>query len=118
MPYTSHGHWFGADAPTAEDVQPRLVARCGGPAVCPPCAREAIAAGHAGPFEVADGRRTVQRRRYATRAELAERMAVHMRGANDMDVSWEDLAMAGLEALAALHVPVDALVKITVEEET
>jgi hypothetical protein len=106
MPYTSHGHWFGADAPTAEDVQPRLVARCGGPGLCPECAREAGAD---------RPRRTVQR--YATRAELAERMAVHMRGANDMDVSWEDLAMAALEGLAELHVPVDALVKITVEEE-
>lgn len=60
----------------------------------------------------------VQRRRYATRAELAERMAEHMRGANDMDANFEDFALAALEALAELHVPVDALVKITVEEET
>lgn len=60
----------------------------------------------------------VTRRRYATRAELAERMAVHMRDANDMDVNFEDLALAALEALAELHVPVDALVKLTVEEET
>lgn len=59
----------------------------------------------------------VTRQRYATRAELAERMAAHMRAHNDMDVSWEDLAMAALEGLAELHVPVDALVKITVEEE-
>ncbi|MFB9687693.1 hypothetical protein [Amycolatopsis plumensis] len=108
MPYTSHGHWFGADAPTAEDVQPRLVARCGGPAMCPICAHDAA--------PVVE-KRTVTRRRYATRAELAEPMAAHMRGANDMDVSWEDLALAALEGLAELHVPVDALVKITVEEE-
>lgn len=59
----------------------------------------------------------VQRRRFATRAELAERMAVHMRAENDMDISWEQLALAGLEGLAEMHVPVDALVKITVEEE-
>lgn len=110
MPYTSHGHWFGADAPTAEDVQPRLVARCGGPAVCPRCAHEAA--------QASTGRRTITRQRYATRAELAERMADHMRGANDMDATWEDHALAALEALAELHVPVDALVKITVEEET
>jgi len=106
MPYTSHGHWFGPDAPTAEDVQPRLVARCGGPGLCPECALEA-----------GTPRRTVQRRRYATRAELAERMAAHMRAENDMDISWEQLALAALEGLAEMHVPVDALVKITVEEE-
>lgn len=109
MPYTSHGHWFGADAPTAEDVQPRLVARCGGPALCPECAREA--------GSDVPRRSVVQRRRYATRAELAERMAAHMRAENDMDISWEQLALAALEGLAEMHVPVDALVKITVEEE-
>lgn len=59
----------------------------------------------------------VQRRRFATRAELAERMADCMRDANDIDTNFEDLARAALEALAELHVPVDALVKITVEEE-
>jgi hypothetical protein len=117
MPYTSHGHWVGPTEPCAADVPPGLVARCGGPALCPPCAREAIAAGHTGLGDVAAGRRPVRRHRYATRAELAEPMARHMRAHNDMDISWEDLALAALEGLAELHVPVDALVMITVDEE-
>ncbi len=117
MPYTSHGHWVGSTEPGAADVPPRLVAKCGGPAICAPCAREAIAAGHTGLDDVAAGRFTVQRRRYATRAELAALMAERMRGENDMDSTWEDHANAALDALAELHVPVDALVKITVEEE-
>ncbi|MEV4053024.1 hypothetical protein AB0J55_17715 [Amycolatopsis sp. NPDC049688] len=59
----------------------------------------------------------VQRRRYATRAELAALMAERMRGENDMDSTWEDHANAALDALAELHVPVDALVRIVAEEE-
>ena len=39
MPYTKHGHWYGAGAPTAP--QPRLVSRCGGPHLCTTCALEA-----------------------------------------------------------------------------
>lgn len=38
MPYTRHGHWYGAVEPTA---LPDMVARCGGPAICPDCARDA-----------------------------------------------------------------------------
>jgi hypothetical protein len=38
MPYTRHGHWYGADDPT---TPPDAVARCGGPAVCPDCALDA-----------------------------------------------------------------------------
>lgn len=38
MPYTRHGHWYGADDPT---TPPDEVARCGGPAVCPDCALDA-----------------------------------------------------------------------------
>ena len=109
MPYTSHGHWYGPDEPTGTEARPMLTARCGGPALCPECARQAGAAG--------PRRNTVQRRRYATRAELAGLMAERMRGENDMDSTWEDHANAALDALAELHVPVDALVKITVEEE-
>jgi hypothetical protein len=36
--YTSHGHWVGPGEPTQP---PDLVARCGGPAICAQCAREA-----------------------------------------------------------------------------
>lgn len=55
---------------------------------------------------------TVQRRRYATRDELAEQMAARMRAENDMDISWEQLALAGLDGLADLGVPVDTLVSV------
>lgn len=112
MPYTSHGHWFSPDGSVPDRLPAGLVARCGGPAICPECGREAVAGGYTGLAKT-----TITRRRYATRAELAERMAHHMRQENDGDISWEDLAMAALEGLAEMHVPVDALVKITVEEE-
>lgn len=77
MPYTSHGHWVGETEPSAADVQPRLVARCGGPGLCPECAREAIAAGHTGLTEVAAsvGPLTFKRYRYATGDELIELLA-------------------------------------------
>lgn len=39
MPYTTDGHWFGPGEPTQPG--PRLVARCGGPGLCPRCALEA-----------------------------------------------------------------------------
>jgi hypothetical protein len=38
MPYTRHGHWYGADDPT---TPPDEVAQCGGPALCPDCALDA-----------------------------------------------------------------------------
>jgi hypothetical protein len=77
MPYTSHGHWVGPTEPCAADVQPRLVARCGGPAMCPECAREAIAAGHTGLAKVAAsvGPQKFKRYRYATGDELIELLA-------------------------------------------
>lgn len=50
--------------------------------------------------------------RFATWDELAERMAARMRAENDMDISWEQLALAGLEGLAELGVPVDTLVSV------
>lgn len=42
MPYTSHGHWYGETEPTGTEARPSLVARCGGPGLCPDCARQAI----------------------------------------------------------------------------
>ncbi|SEN88388.1 hypothetical protein SAMN05660976_08534 [Nonomuraea pusilla] len=39
MPYTSHGHWYGPGEPA--QPEPTLKARCGGPALCPVCMREA-----------------------------------------------------------------------------
>jgi hypothetical protein len=39
LPYTTHGWWFGHGAPT--EPGPRLIAKCGGPHVCPDCAVEA-----------------------------------------------------------------------------
>lgn len=41
MPYTHHGHWYGPGEPTQPG--PQLVARCGGPGLCPGCSREAAA---------------------------------------------------------------------------
>lgn len=43
MSWTSHGHWYGEGDPPAQGG-PDLVARCGGPAICPKCAVEAGAA--------------------------------------------------------------------------
>lgn len=42
MPYTGHGHWYGPGEPAQPG--PRLVARCGGPGLCPDCAKEATVA--------------------------------------------------------------------------
>ncbi len=39
MPYTRHGHWYGQDDP--DRPFPGLVARCGGPGLCPKCAVDA-----------------------------------------------------------------------------
>ena len=39
MPYTSHGHAYGLI--NADEPKPRTVVRCGGPYMCPECAREA-----------------------------------------------------------------------------
>ena len=41
--FTSHGHPIPG-APYRPDQQPRNVARCGGPGLCPDCSREAQAA--------------------------------------------------------------------------
>lgn len=38
MPYTRHGYWYGSDDP---HTPPDLVARCGGPTLCPDCALDA-----------------------------------------------------------------------------
>lgn len=38
MPYTKHGHWFGAGEPT--EPKPDLRARCGGPGMCLKCREE------------------------------------------------------------------------------
>jgi ferredoxin len=39
MPYTTHGHWYGPGEPTQPG--PRLVAKCGGPAICYDCSVQA-----------------------------------------------------------------------------
>jgi hypothetical protein len=39
MPYTRHGHAFGII--NVDEPRPRTVARCGGPAICSPCAIDA-----------------------------------------------------------------------------
>ena len=41
--FTSHGHPIPG-APYRPDQQPRNVARCGGPGLCPDCSREATIA--------------------------------------------------------------------------
>lgn len=42
MPYTTHGHWVGDGPPT--EPGPELVARCGGPGLCPVCNQDAASA--------------------------------------------------------------------------
>ncbi len=42
MPYTTHGHWAGDGPPT--EPPPGLVAKCGGPGLCPQCNQEAASA--------------------------------------------------------------------------
>jgi hypothetical protein len=64
----------------------------------------------------------VQRRRYATRDELAELLAPYLEGLDeqhpDGDYKWVDVAREALDALGEMGAPVDALVKITVREDT
>ncbi|MFI9558865.1 phage major capsid protein [Nonomuraea endophytica] len=60
MAYSTHGHWIGHGEPPADDEGKRLVARCGGPALCQLCAQEAAseafhaAAGRPGPAAPAE----------------------------------------------------------------
>lgn len=42
MPYTTHGHWVGEGPPT--EPGPELIAKCGGPGLCPQCNQEAASA--------------------------------------------------------------------------
>lgn len=43
MRWTRHGHWCGEGEPNEDDLRarPGLVARCGGPGMCPECAMDA-----------------------------------------------------------------------------
>jgi hypothetical protein len=39
--WTAHGHWYGTGDPDYT-TRPLAIARCGGPAICAECAREAF----------------------------------------------------------------------------
>lgn len=62
-----------------------------------------------------------QRRRFATRDELAELLAPYLGSLDeefpDGDYKYVDVARVALDALGEMGAPVNALVKITVREE-
>lgn len=104
MPYISHGHWVGPGEPTQPEP-PR--ARCGGPGLCPVCAREAAMINTStGP----------QRHRYATGDELVGLLARHIRRAAPRITEPIRATEAVLDALRHHGVDVDALVEITAAE--
>lgn len=110
MPYISHGYWVGPGEPT-EPAPPR--ARCGGPGLCSVCGPEAFAIDSSLCVRLPSG---PQRRRYATRDELADLLADTtplLRLANSVGRYGIRAVLAGL---AALGVDVDALVEITIAE--
>lgn len=60
----------------------------------------------------------MKRRRYATRNELAEQLADLRQRAGDPDPPTVDQVARLLDTLGALGVPIDALVRIEVDEGT
>jgi hypothetical protein len=113
MPYISHGYWVGPGEPT-EPAPPR--ARCGGPGLCPVCGPEAFAIDQSLCVRLPAPPSGPQRRRYATRDELADLLADTTplrRLAGSVSRYGIRALLAGL---ATLGVDVDALVEITVAE--
>lgn len=115
MPYTQHGYWVGPTHPSAGDIPPPYKAKCGGPALCHKCAVEAQAAGHS-----MDRDWLANRRRYATREELAELLAPWLGSLDERfpDCTYQnvDVVRTVLDALGEMGAPVDSLLKITVQE--
>lgn len=56
--YTSHGYWYGPGDPTG-DFEPLLMAKCGGPAICSTCKREATPKPVRQPMNIIDFQKAV-----------------------------------------------------------